>query len=193
MDRRQQKTRDAIFDAFNDLLSEKKYSEITVQNIIDRANVGRSTFYSHFETKDMLLKEMCTDLFGHVVSDHLSSESTHDFSGSGSDAGTMVTHILYHLKDNRKNITGILSGESGSLFLRYFKEYLNETFDRVFGPRAGSVPVPEDFLINHISSSFVEMVEWWIRNDMKQTPEELERYFLAVTEPILQQVDREAK
>ena len=80
MDRRQKKSRDAIFNAFGVLLSRKSYTKITVQEIIDEANVGRSTFYAHFETKDDLLREMCTDLFNHVFSEHLDSESTHDFS-----------------------------------------------------------------------------------------------------------------
>ena len=52
MDRRQKKTREAIINAFCDILSKKHYNQITVGEIIQRADVGRATFYAHFETKD---------------------------------------------------------------------------------------------------------------------------------------------
>ena len=66
MDRRQRKTREAIFAALMDLLSKRDFGRITVGEIIDRADVGRATFYAHFETKDDLLKALCEELFCHI-------------------------------------------------------------------------------------------------------------------------------
>lgn len=85
MDRRQQRTRQAVYKAFTDLLRCRSYNSITVQEIIDAANIGRSTFYSHFETKDDLLKALCTEIFAHVFADDLMKEKTHDFSGDAQD------------------------------------------------------------------------------------------------------------
>lgn len=62
-DRQIQKTKVAIYNAFISLLQENDYSKITVQDVIGLANVGRSTFYSHYESKEVLLKELCEDLF----------------------------------------------------------------------------------------------------------------------------------
>lgn len=187
MDRRQQKSRDAIFTAFGTLLSQKSYTKITVQEIIDEANVGRSTFYAHFQTKDELLGEMCTDLFGHVFSEHLGMESTHDFSLTQGGPDVVITHILYHLRDNKRNITGILNSESGEIFLFYFKQYLNQLVEKCLLSHIErtNTKVPEEFLLNHISGSFVTMVQWWIRNGLKQSPEELAGWYLAVIQPIL--------
>ena len=183
MDRRQQKTRAAIFAAFSMLLSKKSYSKITVQEIIDAADVGRTTFYAHFGTKDDLLKALCEELFGHILSSAL--DHTH---GSYADAPVSVfCHLLQHLQEDEHHILELLSCESSEVFLRYFKDSLNELIQNQFvnQNRKNNTDIPQDFLVNHISGSFVEMVLWWIKGRMKQTPEELDRYFRAVIEPIL--------
>ena len=69
MERRRKKTRQAILAAFQELLARKRYENIIVQDIIAEADVGRSTFYTHFETKDLLLRAMCEDMFAHVLED----------------------------------------------------------------------------------------------------------------------------
>lgn len=187
MDRRQQKTRTAIFSAFTSLLAEKSYSKITVQEIIDAANVGRTTFYAHFETKDDLLKELCEELFGHIIGSAMDCTHTHGLYSDESAPESVFCHLLQHLQKNDKNIIALLSCESSEMFLRFFKDSLNELVRSQFinQNRKANTDIPEDFLINHISGSFVEMVLWWIKGRMKQTPEELDRYFRAVIEPIL--------
>ncbi|MGI5976927.1 MAG: TetR/AcrR family transcriptional regulator [Candidatus Limivicinus sp.] len=181
MDRRQQKTRKAIYDAFTALLAEKNYSSITVQDIIDAANVGRTTFYAHFETKDELLKSVCEELFGHVIAVAV------DSADSRRDAPRSVfCHLLKHLEKNDSNILGLLSCESSELFLAYFKTSMNELIRSQFSisRTEATRDIPIEFLINHVTCSFVDMVHWWIKGHMQQTPEELDRYFRAVIEPI---------
>ena len=187
MDRRQQKTRAAIFTAFSTLLAEKSYSKITVQEIIDAANVGRTTFYAHFETKDDLLKALCEELFGHIVSSALDCTHTHGLYSDRNAPESVFCHLLQHLQEDENNILELLSCESSELFLRYFKDSLNELIRSQFvnQNRKINMDIPQDFLVNHISGSFVEMVLWWIKGHMKQTPEELDRYFRAVVEPII--------
>ncbi len=187
MDRRQQKTRAAIFTAFSALLAEKSYSKITVQDIIDAANVGRTTFYAHFETKDDLLKALCEELFGHIISSAADCTHTHGLYSDRNAPESVFCHLLQHLQEDENNILELLSCESSEVFLRYFKDSLNELIQNQFvnQNRKNNMDIPQNFLVNHISGSFVEMVLWWIKGRMKQPPEELDRYFRAVIEPIL--------
>ena len=109
MDRRIAKTRKAIFAAFDALIVRTDYSKISVQNIIDQADIGRSTFYEHFETKDELLRAKCTDLFEHIFVPG-GTEATHAFSRN-STFEEKIMHILYHLLDDKKVIKGILASD----------------------------------------------------------------------------------
>ena len=179
MDRRQRRTREAIFGAFIDLLSEKDYSKITVGEIIESADVGRATFYSHFETKDYLLKEMCEELFCHVFDsmNHEHSDHRHIFDCDAPDS--VFLHLFQHLLKNDNNILTLLSGQNNELFLRYFKDNLKKVAESQlpqFAERK-SESLPDSFWINHIASTFVETLRWWVDNGMKETPEVITEYF----------------
>ena len=172
MDRRQVKTRQAVYKAFVSLLGEKSYSAITIQDILDRADIGRSTFYAHFKTKDDLLDGLCGEIFGHVFAEKNESEPTHDFSKK-KGLISELTHVLYHLKDNEGYVKAILASDSAEVFMRYFREHLRAVFEG----EIEIVPfeIPRDYYLNHLVSGFVETVRWGMSNDC--TPEELVRLF----------------
>lgn len=182
MDRRQRKTREAIFRAFTQLLAQKDFSQITVGEIIDLADVGRATFYAHFETKDFLLKDFCEELFCHIfdTEKNISNEHRHIFHCDGSDSAFL--HLLQHLQKNDNNILLLLSSQNNELFLRYFRSNLErmiETHISLFEIRK-SKDIPDSFWKNHIVSTFVETLKWWIKNGMKESPETIAEYFFLV-------------
>ncbi len=178
MDRRQKKTRKAVFEAFTGLLEQKSYSNISVQEIIDAANIGRSTFYAHFETKDELLRALCTEIFEHVFSDDLPKEKTHDFSSRKKDLTGEITHILYHLNDSRPYIKSILSCESGEMFMKYFKEYLVQLFSGELDKH--TYDVPQEYILNHLVCDFAETVRWWMKHE-QYSAEDISRFFFSTT------------
>lgn len=179
MDRRQKKTREAIFAALITLLSKKDFGQITVGEIINQADVGRATFYSHFETKDFLLKELCEELFCHIfdATNNQHSEHKHIFDCDAPDS--VFVHLLQHLQKNDNNILELLSSQNNELFLRYFKINLQKLVVSqlpLFEARKNE-KLPDSFWINHITSTFVETVRWWIDNGMKESPETITEYF----------------
>lgn len=171
MDRRQIKTRKAIFKAFRNLLEKKRYDHITVQEIIDAADVGRSTFYSHFETKDTLLEAMCSEIFYHVF-----EYDPCPWSGKDYDLEGKLTHTLWHVKDSKHDLAGILTSDSGEIFMSYFKKHISHLFEIHID--AFDKEVPHDFLLNHLSCTVAEAVKWWVSRDFAESPEELSDYIM---------------
>ena len=110
-DRRITKTRKAIYQAFLHLLNQKDYEAITVQEIIDLADVGRSTFYSHYESKELLLDELCQKLFHHLFerAEHLSPQD-------------YLAHIFQHFKKNQDHVTSLLLSKN-DYFIRQLRKH----------------------------------------------------------------------
>lgn len=179
MDRRQRKTREAIFSAFLSLLSQKDLGQITVGEIIQEADVGRATFYAHFPTKDFLLKELCEDLFCHIFDGTDHPEHKHLFACDAPDSPFL--HLFQHFMKNDNQLLQLLSCPSNALFLRYFKEQLQKmvaTQQNCLTTEKAK-QLPEDFWINHICATFVETLRWWIENGKQESPETLAACFYA--------------
>lgn len=102
-------------------------------------------------------------------------------------AGSGFCHILQHIKDNSYHIKDLLTSESSDIFLKYFRDSLRSliSIHILQSSDHQKKDIPDEFLLNHITGSFVEMVQWWVKNRMKQTPEELDFCFRSVIYPVI--------
>lgn len=179
MDRRQRKTRTAIFNAFISLLSEQDFAQITVEQIIRRADIGRATFYAHFETKDFLLKAFCEELFCHILDAAKPEKTEHKHIFDCDAPNSVFLHLFQHLQKNDNNVLQLLSRQGGSLFMEYFRNELKQLiisqlplFAHKKDPK-----LPADFWLDHICATFVQTLRWWIEQGVKDSPETITEYF----------------
>lgn len=178
MDRRQRKTREAIFHAFTKLLSQKDFNQITVGEIIEVADIGRATFYAHFETKDYLLKAFCEELFCHIFDTETGNAHRHIFDCDGADS--VFLHLFQHLQKNDNNILTLLASQNNELFLGYFRTNLETLVESQLSLFEKPTDIPEAFWKHHIISAFVATLKWWIDQGMQETPEKITEYFFSV-------------
>ena len=183
LDRRQRKTRKAIYDAFEALMRDAHYGTVTVAQIIERADVGRSTFYAHFETKDDLLDQMCRDMFDHIFEGVNEYCVTHPTLVTESIEGKLA-HLLYHLRDTHSGVCGKLIREGEPHFTTYFESQLDVLFGKVGqeglgDDRAGRDAVPAEFVRVLRVSSFSHAVSWWFENGAAEPPEQVAAWYVS--------------
>ena len=171
-----------IYDAFRRVLVEKSYADINVQDILNASGIARSTFYAHYKTKDDLLHSICSDIFEHVFSHSLQEEKSHDFSkASIFEYKHFITHIFYHLHDEKDLIAAIFSSESGSVFAEYLRTALRPLAEicvkSEFVPRK---KVPEEVQIRAAVENFIVVVRYWLDTSFAPSPEILTEIFIAL-------------
>ena len=177
MDRRKAKTVKAIKGAFEELIKEKKYSDISVQDIIDAADVGRATFYDHFKSKEEVLDSISSGIFAHITDEDLHAECHHDFSKM-QDFTHRIVHMLYHLSEDKEVIFGILSSESHDIFLEDLRDHLDKLFEANIKVEDMHISIPKEIYLNHLVTSLMELVQWWIKeNNCVETPENIASYY----------------
>ena len=177
MDRRQRKTRRAIYEAFEGLMAEEHYSQVTIAQIIDRADIGRSTFYGHFEAKDDLIDAICTEMFDHIF-EGVNTDCVTHAKLETPDLEGQLAHLLYHLRDAHSGVGGKLLMEGEPHFTAHFRTRLAGLIESDMPKLAGAVP--QDFALRLMVSAFCEAVSYWFGSGCTARPEQVARCYMEV-------------
>lgn len=176
-DRRVLRTRQLLSHALIELMQEKRYERITGQDIIDRANVGRSTFYAHFENKDDLLVsdfEQVIDMLGQ----HIDSEEP--------DGMLVSLEMFRHIQEHHHLYKALLWGRGIELLFEQGQDYLTARIEEQLIhhlPEDVEPIVPLPLLANHLAGALLTMLKWWLANDMPYSPERVDEMYRQLVMP----------
>jgi AcrR family transcriptional regulator len=171
IDRRILRTRDTLGDALIALMHEKPFDEITVQHVLDRAGVGRSTFYVHYRDKD--------DLFLSDVEDFLESVSTVLKRHCASPKRLLpLQEFFTHVRDVREFYSALVrSGkvhDVQALARGFFARSIEE---RLQSARVKIEPLRRSAQAYALAGTFFSLLDWWIDKGTKPDPKEMDDLF----------------
>ena len=171
MDRRKRRTRRLLGNALLELVQEKKYDQITIQEIADRADVNRATFYLHYGSKEELLADSLEKYFDELVQ-QIATITAHKPIWESPEADELVfEHVAEHAELYR-----VLLGENGMGYvINRIIDYVAEFSEQQLRAGLGVIELqlPIEIMARHIAGSLYALVTWWLMNDMPYTPHEM--------------------
>jgi len=172
-DARVRRTRDALGDALVALMQEKPFETITVQDVLDRAHVGRSTFYSHYSDKDDLLMSDADDFYERV-SMGLSA------MGDKSDRVFPVKEFFSHIAEARRFVNALLSSgkmqENMELARGHFARGIERRLSEL--ERGQSIPEKERSAVAFAhAGALLSLMTWWVDHGMRESAAEMDELF----------------
>lgn len=179
-DRRTQRTRRRLSSALVELVKEKRFDDITVQNVIERADVGRATFYSHFRDKEDLFEQQW-EQFNERLAQQI------DWDKAGKDSFVPVASFFQHLQEVQPFYRGLVrSRKIDAMFKRgieYLTNHIETGLNQRLKPGARPVDVPIPILSNYLASEFFALLKWWLDAGMPYTPESMDKVFHRLINP----------
>jgi AcrR family transcriptional regulator len=183
-DRRVQRTRQLLKDALVALIEQKGYEAVTVQDILDRANLGRSTFYAHYTDKDALLFSTFEQLQG-AFDAHTRqlSDGKVSWTGEGLD---LSLALFRYVENNRKLFKTLFLGQSGDMLRKHVYDYLSTHMRKhlkLAVPAAQLKSPQAEVAVHFLISTFVALLTWWLDKDLTYTAAEMDDLFKKLALP----------
>jgi len=189
-DRRRQRSREALLDALMSLMMERGYERLTIQNLLDRANVGRATFYAHFGSKEELLAQSVDRLRGYL--EEASDRSRPSAAEEGVRLGFSMA-FFEHLHSHRSIYDTTIRRESEHTVKTHIERLLAELVHRDLRRVLPRLPeVTADLVVRYTVGTFWALVVWWIDRHPKLTPQKIDGLFRRLVFPGIEVILGEA-
>lgn len=175
-DPRVQRSVHALGVALVELMQEREFGSITVQQILDRAGVGRATFYSHYRNKHDVLYSSYERLFAML-------ERALDASPTRATRIAPATEFIQHIGDS----AGVADALRASGQLEAMWSFATDCFARMIERRIEPAPgVPVSLTARMLAGAFLEMVKWWHEHPGAATPAQVDAAFHDMARRVLQ-------
>jgi AcrR family transcriptional regulator len=172
MDRRARRTRQALHEALIQLMLKRDYDQVTVADVADAANVGRSTFYAHYTDKDDLLR----DGFGHLKAElRRALDEDPPTNAAPDDRLAFSRPLTEHLADNVHLYRALMAGSAGPIAGQEIQRVVID-FVRS-GLAVGGRAAPER-TVQLVAGSYLSLVTWWLDRGAREPAAEIDRAFL---------------
>lgn len=185
VDRRVQRTRQLLSNALMSLIVEKGYDSVTVQDIIDRANLGRSTFYAHYQDKEDLLLSGIDEVVHSLMWGNEASPK--DGQGKSAAPRILSTEIIFqHAQEEFHLHKAIFGGRGLEVMVKEIQNHLSKHIEeqiKQLSPDGKSPPVELSIISNYLSGALLTLLIWWLENDMPYPPERMDAIFQELSMP----------
>jgi len=177
-DRRVQRTEQLLEAALLSLIKEKEFDAISVQEIIDRANVGRATFYSHYDNKEDLLESGFDGLLATL------RERQREAASRGGRAEERLfafsRHLLAHADEHREIFPAMMSQRGGALIQHLLRRLLIKVVREDVNTMAsydGNGGTPAEATVEFIAGGLFGLLMWWMGGKVRLSVEEVDHIF----------------
>lgn len=177
-DRRSQRTRQLVNSAMLALLLEKRYDAITVQDILDRAGIGRTTFYSHYFDKEDVHAAMMEEML-----ERMSQQLSKKHAGQGIIPSL---ELFQHSQQDQKRFHAMTGGPTAERMWETMQATLSKTIEQSLRSARNvkdPPPIPLKIMASYLAGAFLNLLKWWLRSGMPYTPEEMDKIFRELALP----------
>ena len=185
VDRRIIRTNRLIRDTLTELMKEKGFEGITVNELTAKADINRGTFYLHYRDKQDLLEQSEDEIINEIskilsASQKISPEETLHY-GSHDEPFPFIIKLFDYIKDNSSFIKTLLGPKGDPSFQVKLKEVLRKTLlKKSHQLRKEEMMVPPDYLIAYVCSAYLGLIQHWLESGMKESPRDISLILLRI-------------